>query len=397
MEVIAAAKSATVILKNRKTIGKAVVIGILAVAMPFLAISVSILELVSAFTPDGAVPSTSTMDITNTAIYTAVKEATQPYYDDLWENMGIKRREIMAEHTEMVTLLDENGNEYQTEKCDVIVSRHMNYLGDAYLISYLVCVKGIDVDTAAINKNVAYDFLDSISEMIVIEGSYEYEITNQFLSLEEITTMYFPDISDANKFIASCEAYGQFMELSADLLDIEAGNWTNISFSSTKLMEVPLYLQYKGNWSKVSYGNGSIKNNGCAPTCLAMVLSYMRQEEILPSDVVSWCGNRYYVNGTGTSWEIFDAVESSWGIKCTSIGKNQTVLIQALREGKPVIASMGPGTFTKGGHFIVLSGITMDGKITVKDPNDNAFKNHVGKEFDMNLILRECKNLWVCS
>lgn len=397
MEALAAAKTATVILKNRKSIGKAVVIGFLAVAFPFLAISTSMLELVAAFTPDGAVSSTSTMDITNTAIYTAVKEATQPYYDDLWDAMGQKRSEIMAEHTETVTLYDEEGEPYETEKCDVIVSRHMNYLGDAYLISYLVGVKGIDVDTATINKNVAYDFLDSISEMIVIEGSYEYEITNQFLELEEITAMYFPDKSDADKFVASCEAYGQFMELSTASLDIEAGNWSDISFSSTKLMEVPLYLQYKGNWSKVSYGNGSIKNNGCAPTCLAMVLSYMRQEEILPSDVVSWCGNRYYVNGTGTSWEIFDAVESSWGIKCTSIGKNQTVLIQALREGKPVIASMGPGTFTKGGHFIVLSGITMDGKITVKDPNDNAFKNHVGKEFDMNLILRECKNLWVCS
>ncbi len=397
MEIIAAAKSATVILKNRKTIGKAVVIGILAVAMPFLAISVSMLELVSAFTPDGAVSSTSTMDITNTAIYTAVKEATQPYYDDLWDEMGQKRSEIMAEHTETVTLYDEEGEPYETEKCDVIVSRHMNYLGDAYLISYLVGVKGIDVDTATINKNVAYDFLDSISEMIVIEGSYEYEITNQFMALEEITAMYFPDKSDANKFIASCEAYGQFMELSSTSLDIEAGNWTNVMFSSTKLMDVPLYLQYKGNWANNSYGNGTIKKNGCAPTCLAMVLSYMRQEQILPSDVVNWCGNDYYMNGVGTSWGIFDVVESSWGIKCTSIGKNQTVLIQALREGKPVIASMGPGTFTKNGHFIVLSGITMDGKITVKDPNDNAFKNHVSKGFDVNLILRECKNLWVCG
>lgn len=397
MEAITVAKAAAVVVKNKDTIIKSIGIIVLAIAFPILVISTSLLELVSAFTPEGTVPSANEMDVTHTAVYYALKDATEPFYDDLWNEMGHKRAEIMAEHTEMVTLYDEEGDPYETEKCDVIVSRHMDYLGDAYLLSYLVCVEGIDVNTTYINERVAYDFLDSVCRMVVIEGNNEFEITNEFLSLEDIIQMWFPDESTAKKFTMMCEAYSQFMQISDTSIDIEAGNWTNADFSSIKLMDVPLYLQYKGSWSGVRYGDGTIKRTGCAPTCLAMVLSYLRQEQILPSDVAAWAGNRFYVNGVGTSWEIYGAVEQTWGVRCTSIGKNQALLIQALREGKPVIASMGPGTFTKGGHFIVLSGITLDGKIMVKDPNDNSIKNHANTAFDIGLILRECKNLWVCE
>lgn len=397
MEAITVAKTAAVVVKNKNTIIKTIVIVVLAIAFPLLAISTSLLELVSAFTPEGTVPSTNEMDVTHTAVYDALKDATEPFYDDLWNEMGNKRAEIMAEHTEPITLYDDSGNPYDAERCDVIVSRHMNYFGDTYLLSYLVCMDGIDVNTTHINEQVAYDFLDSVCQMVVIEGNNEYEVTNQFLSIEEIIQMWFPDESKAKKFRIMCEAYSQFMEISDTSIDVEAGNWTNADFSSIVLIDVPLYLQYRGSWAGVAYGDGTISRTGCSPTCLAMVLSYLRQEQILPSDVAAWAGNRYYVNGVGTSWSIYGAVEQDWGVRCTSIGKNQSLLVQALREGKPVIASMGPGTFTRGGHFIVLSGITLDGKITVKDPNDNAIKNHANKGFDIGLIIRECKNLWVCE
>lgn len=397
MEPVAVVKTVAVIVKNRKSIGKIVGIVALAVIFPMILISINILELVSAFTPEGAVSSTTTMDYTQTAVYKAVQIATQSYYSDLWNEMGEKREEIMVAHTEPVTLIGENGQEYEDEKCDVIVTRHMNYLGDAYLIAYLVSAKGIDVNTAVINEGVAYNFLDSICEIEVKEGNNEYEVTNVFLSLEEIVEMWFTDESKAKKFIAMCEAYGQFMEISSTSIDIEAGNWTDTDFSAIKLMDVPLYLQYKGSWASVPYGDATIKKTGCAPTCLAMVLSYLRQEQIYPDDVAKWAGDTYYVNGTGTSWSIFGAIHAAWGVNCANIGKNEEILIQSLKEGKPVIASMGPGTFTKGGHFIVLSGITLDGKIMVKDPNDSALKNHANTRSDVAHILRECKNLWVCE
>ena len=43
-------------------------------------------------------------------------------------------------------------------------------------------------------------------------------------------------------------------------------------------------------------------------------------------------------------------------------------IVDALASGELVVAIMGPGHFTKSGHFIVLRGVTADGKILVADP-----------------------------
>lgn len=66
-----------------------------------------------------------------------------------------------------------------------------------------------------------------------------------------------------------------------------------------------------------------------------------------------------------------------------SLQTTQTVL-NALKQGKPVICSQTRGIFTGGGHYIVLSGITNDGKIMVNDPNKNnaVNKNYNNRKFD---------------
>ena len=58
---------------------------------------------------------------------------------------------------------------------------------------------------------------------------------------------------------------------------------------------------------------------------------------------------------------------------------------------------MTPGVFTRAGHFIVLRGITPEGKILVNDPNDSASKNFFNKEFPISLIVNECKGAWAFS
>ena len=59
-----------------------------------------------------------------------------------------------------------------------------------------------------------------------------------------------------------------------------------------------------------------------------------------------------------------------------------------LREGKVVITSMGKGHFTNNGHFIVLRGITENGKILVNDPNSREKSN---KEWSVSIIVSEAK------
>lgn len=112
---------------------------------------------------------------------------------------------------------------------------------------------------------------------------------------------------------------------------------------------------------------------------------------------MAWTGNRYYVGNAGQSWDIFPATAQHWGIKCYGLGTSLQGMMAELAAGHPVIASMRPGTFTRAGHFIVLRGITEDGRILVNDPNDNATKRFFYTSFAPALIQRESKQYWSFS
>lgn len=55
---------------------------------------------------------------------------------------------------------------------------------------------------------------------------------------------------------------------------------------------------------------------------------------------------------------------------------------------------MGPGHFTTEGHYIVLTGVDSDGKIIV---NDSDSKQRSSETWDVDVFLKEAKNLWAFS
>ena len=104
-----------------------------------------------------------------------------------------------------------------------------------------------------------------------------------------------------------------------------------------------------------------------------MVVTGLTGNTVTPPEVANWAGPRYYVKGAGSSWSLFDGAAKRYGLKVKQINKRdiQTIL-NNLKQGNPIIVSMGRGDFTRAGHFIVLTGVTADGKITVNDPNSSA-------------------------
>ena len=70
------------------------------------------------------------------------------------------------------------------------------------------------------------------------------------------------------------------------------------------------------------------------------------------------------------------------------------LMLQALSEGCPVISSQRAGLFTSGGHFIVLRGVTANGKVLVNDPNDSDAKNYINREFDMMSEIHATANAY---
>ena len=146
-------------------------------------------------------------------------------------------------------------------------------------------------------------------------------------------------------------------------------------------MQIPLYIQTE--YSNIPYGSGSIADCGCGPTAFAMIASYLTDSAITPADAVAWCGNAYYSFGYGTKWSYFQAASDHFGCGTVTTTTDANTVLQSLSQGCPVISSQMPGLFTSGGHFIVLRGVTANGKVLVNDPNDSDQKNYVNRKFDM--------------
>lgn len=141
--------------------------------------------------------------------------------------------------------------------------------------------------------------------------------------------------------------------------------------------EVPLYFQT--DYPDDMYGSGNIATSGCSVTCLAMVATYLTNHEYLPDELADYFGGRAENNIARMEYGA-DALQLPW--KKTA---NWHETLKELKEGKIAIVLMNSKSiFTDSQHFIVLSGMTEDGKITVKDPYEpnydhwqlkNAFVN----------------------
>lgn len=132
--------------------------------------------------------------------------------------------------------------------------------------------------------------------------------------------------------------------------------------SSRKRNNVPLYFQ--NQYPDVRYGSGSVATSGCSITSLAMVASYMTDHLYSPAELADYFGGSAYSNMARLE-TASDALQLPWK---KAINWHES--LQALKDGKVVIALMEEASvFTESQHFIVLTGMTDDGKILVNDPN----------------------------
>ena len=152
-------------------------------------------------------------------------------------------------------------------------------------------------------------------------------------------------------------------------------------------------LQYDERWGYGIYGDDVIAIEGCAPTSLAMVISYLNNDPTITPYVVANYAykNGYYVSGIGSNWSLMSEGSKYFGINGKEVPLVKSIIYNYLESGHPMIASMGPGDFTRSGHFIVLTGV-QDGKIKVNDPNSVVRSSQL---WDYDKIEPQIKNIWV--
>lgn len=163
-------------------------------------------------------------------------------------------------------------------------------------------------------------------------------------------------------------------------------------------LAMPLLLQTDERWKAMPYGTGSPEGNdlainGCAILSLAMITSYWENREVLPTEILEWSGNDYFMDGEGTAWAIFSEYSNEKGYVCEDLGMELIAVEDHVKAGHPVIVSVQPGIFTTVGHIMVISG-TNDGKFWINDPNDSEQKGHSIKEFTSEELANEAVNFW---
>ena len=148
---------------------------------------------------------------------------------------------------------------------------------------------------------------------------------------------------------------------------------------------------YKGYYlstdPKNKWNSGTIPSAGCGPTAIAMIIASIQRSNVDPIQTTSKVC-KYGRCSSGGTWidDLYKTLTNDYHMNAKWEGKKQNV-INALSSGNSlVLALMGPGTFTSGGHYIVLTGIDSEGKVSVADP---ASRDRTKKKYSFNLILEQ--------
>lgn len=181
------------------------------------------------------------------------------------------------------------------------------------------------------------------------------------------------------------EDYGEKKDdPSADTIgnDLEAG-------------EIPQLIQWDERWGYAPYGTSIVAVSGCGPTCLSMVAAGLNEDpSITPAKVAAYGTENSYVDeNNDTYWKFMSEAGANWNLSCYEGLLSEEKVSAELTAGHPIICSVGPGDFTKIGHFIVLTGYE-SGNVTVNDPfsQKNSDKTWVYAE-----IADQIKAMWIYS
>jgi hypothetical protein len=139
------------------------------------------------------------------------------------------------------------------------------------------------------------------------------------------------------------------------------------------------------------YGRtGTIATSGCGPTALAMVIASLTRYPVVPWMLADWAVTYgFRAEGNGSYHSLIPAAASFYGLVVEGASHTEgDRIVEALKSGRLVIAIMTRGHFTRGGHFIVLRGVTEDGKILVADSASLARSQ---REWDLSIILGEAR------
>lgn len=200
-------------------------------------------------------------------------------------------------------------------------------------------------------------------------------------------------------YLGSCASHGSAgLEPTAEekLLKAPVALGYSFAFSTPRSQwsagTMPHIYQIDPAWSELPYAGGTIRQNGCGPTCLTMIYIFKTgRTDMTPADMCALSEAGNYAPTGATEWSFMTSGAWQLGLNGTQLYNDRDSMAQALRSGAPVIAAVRPGTFTNVGHYIVLYGIDDADQIGVYDPNSPS---RSARRWGVVEVLNEIEAIW---
>lgn len=142
--------------------------------------------------------------------------------------------------------------------------------------------------------------------------------------------------------------------------------------------EMPLYLQQ--DYPEAPFGAYKVSSHGCGITTLAMVASYLADDELTPAELAARYG--YYCGLRGSEICIFDDTPAEMGFQLMKRGSGYDEIQNAIENGQVVVSLQWAGYWTSGGHYIAITEKTDQGRYVVRDSNLLNYKRIINHEHD---------------
>lgn len=235
-------------------------------------------------------------------------------------------------------------------------------------------------------KKILLLILTPVLSVLLIMSMFFYILTHPLDFLGQFFDSQ--TLSSVEQLQSDFGMYQGILQTDPDYVDSYGISYEGITINKEGETPVVYYNQLDSRWADKPYGTDDIGSYACGPTSMAMVISSLTNADIDPVQMSKWAYDKgYWCKGSGSYHSLIPGAAKSFGLDlegCQSTETNR--IVDALTAGKLVVAIMAKGHFTASGHFIVLRGVTKEGKILVADP---ASRKRSDQEWDLSIILGE--------
>lgn len=159
--------------------------------------------------------------------------------------------------------------------------------------------------------------------------------------------------------------------------------------------QVQLYLQQ--DYPTTMYGYYKITTNGCGITSLAMVATYLTDQEYTPPEMCARYGA--YSLKTGTAGSLFEDAPPELGFYLIKKTYDWREAREYMEQGHLLVCCQHKGYWTRGGHYLVLEEMSEDGRVRVRDSNIFNYiklKPHFSEDlFEWSTISAAGSGFWI--